>query len=516
MYGDRTKRAAKNVSITLLCQILYIIVSFVCRTVFTKILGAEYLGINGLFSNILTVLSFVELGIGSAIVYKMYKPLSEKDERSLCIYLNFYKKVYRIIILLITVLGILLIPFLDYLVNAEDIDLNITILYLLYLADTITSYIYVYKKSLLIADQKNYIIEIYTQIFNIIINIVQIVVLFISHQFILYLIVKIVGGFICNMVLASKVNMDYPFAKKVIKESINKEDELEFKKNIKGLLLGKIASISFDGTDNVFISLFSGVSTVGVLSNYTMILTTSNAIVNKVFYSLTSTVGKLSVESNSKHVESVFKKIYFVNTLIYGYMFVGMSTLLQKFVTEIWLDEIFHLPTYALELFIIEVCLRGISYPLYMTRTAYGKFYQLQWISALSAVLNIVLDFILGSRYGLAGIILATIVSRTITRGVDSYIVYKDCLKKRVQEYYFMHFTYLCYMAIIEFIIYRICLIVRLDNVVSEFVVEFFTITVIYWIVTIFVFRRTEEYKYYKQFIVKIIKKFENRKWYHC
>jgi len=140
------KDAIRNVSITVLCQILYVVVSFVCRTVFTKILGAEYLGINGLFSNVLTILSFVELGIGSSIVYKLYKPLSENNEHAICVYLYFYKKIYNVIILLVLVLGILLIPFLDFLVTIPDVDINITLLYLLFLADTIISYVYVYKK----------------------------------------------------------------------------------------------------------------------------------------------------------------------------------------------------------------------------------------------------------------------------------------------------------------------------------------------------------------------------------
>lgn len=164
MQNSRANKALKNVSITTLCQIMYILVSFVCRTVFTKTLGAEYLGVNGLFSNVLTMLSFVDLGMGSALVYKMYKPLAMNDEHMLCVYIRFYKKVYIGIAIVVAIIGLGLIPFLNNIVNAPNIDTSIIVLYLLFLLDTIISYLYAYKKSILIADQKNYIVAIYTQI----------------------------------------------------------------------------------------------------------------------------------------------------------------------------------------------------------------------------------------------------------------------------------------------------------------------------------------------------------------
>ena len=150
----RTNSAVKNSTITLGCQFIFLIMSFICRTVFTKTLGAEYLGVSGLFSNILTILSFAELGIGTALVYRMYKPLAENDYKKLKLYVKLYKKIYTIIIIVISIVGIAIIPLLPYLVTAPNVKESITILYILYLLQTIVSYVCVYKKSILIAESK--------------------------------------------------------------------------------------------------------------------------------------------------------------------------------------------------------------------------------------------------------------------------------------------------------------------------------------------------------------------------
>lgn len=182
----RTYSAVKNSTITLGCQFIFLIMSFICRTVFTKTLGAEYLGVSGLFSNILTILSFAELGIGTALVYRMYKPLAENDYKKLKLYVKLYKKIYTIIIIVISIVGIAIIPLLPYLVTAPNVKESITILYILYLLQTIVSYVCVYKKSILIADQKNYIVNLYTQAFNIAMNIAQCIFLVITHDFVIY------------------------------------------------------------------------------------------------------------------------------------------------------------------------------------------------------------------------------------------------------------------------------------------------------------------------------------------
>ena len=497
----RTQKALKNALITTLCQIIYIGTSFVCRTIFTKLLGSEYLGVNGLFSNILTMLSFIELGIGSALVYKMYKPLKEQDENQLIIYMNFYRKVYHVIALLVVAVGLCFIPFLQYIVKEPNINLDIRILYLLFLADTVISYLYVYKKSILIADQKKYLIDVYTQIFNIGMNIVQIIALIITHNFLFYLAIKIIFDWLNNVFCSMRAEKEYPYINRRTKKDISPEDKIKLKKDVKGLLLAKVASVAFDGTDNIFISAFEGLSSVGIISNYTLVLSTINGFVNQVFYSLTASVGNLGVDSPKEQIENVLKKIYFANTLLYGYLAVGMILLLRIFVVEIWVGESYTLSDVTIVLLVLELCLRGIHYPVYMTRSALGMFQELKYVPPICAALNIGLDLVLGKQFGISGIILATVISRLFTRLMDIYVLYHDLFQKRFTVYYKMHFKYLLFIGSVGMVLFFICKMFRGFPVQIGFVLSIGAVTIVYALAVWLVYGRSEEFQYYRYIV---------------
>lgn len=503
---SRTGIALKNVSITLLSQIIYIIVSFVCRTLFTEILGAEYLGLNGLFSNILTMLSFVELGIGSALVYKLYKPLKENDKRKLIVYMNFYRKVYFAIAFIVACLGICMVPFLDYLVEAPGIDINVPFLYLLYLLDTVISYLYVYKKSILIADQKNYIVVLYTQTFNIIMNIGQIGILVFTHDYIMYLLFKILCDWLNNVACSKQAEKAYPFIKEKTKEKISESDEKELKENVKGLLIAKIASVSFDGTDNIFIAKFVGIASVGIISNYTLILTILNGVFNQIFYSLTASIGNLGVDSSKEHVEEVLKRLYFLNAILYGYMGIGMTLLLRTFVVGIWIGEGYILSFFTIFLLVWELCLRGMHYPIYMTRSALGLFSQMRKVPLFCALLNIILDFILGKFYGIDGIIIATIIARIIVRAADIWVLYRNAFKMSVFEYYGTHLKFLLLVLMCMAASSFICGLFEVKNVMLGFVIDIFIISFLYGSAMYLIYRKSNEFCYYKNYIMEKIK----------
>lgn len=426
----------KNLIITFWCQLGYIFVSFICRTVFTYVLGAEYLGINGLFSNVITILSFVELGLGNAMVYKLYKPIKDNDTNSIRIYISFYKHVYRIIMTIVFFVGLALAPFLDKLVSNSNVSTNIYLLYFLFLLDTVISYAYVFRKTIIIADQKNYIIESYTLSFNIAMNIIQMIIVAITHAYIPYLIVKIVFDLLCNAALDLRSVNDYPFLRNLDSNpKLSDEDKKEFYANIKGLFIEKMAAVSFSGTDNIFITMFYNVSMVGIVSQYTMILHAFNLLLTKVYGALTASIGKLNVEENSSFVENVFIKIYFTNALIYGLLFTGMANLLQVFVVDIWLNDDYFLGTIPILLMTAEVCIRGMHYPVFLVRSALGLFAQLRVVALFCAFLNIVLDFILGYFWGISGIIVATIVSRGIVYITDIFVVYKYGFKCSIKNF---------------------------------------------------------------------------------
>ena len=311
MAENRTQKVILNSAVTLSCQIVYLIVSFVCRTIFTKTLGAEYLGISGLFSNILTILSFAELGIGSALVYRMYKPLATNDQEKLREYIQLYKQIYRIITLVILLAGLAFVPFLPSIIVAPNVKENVTLLYILYLAQTVVTYVFVYKKSILIADQKSYIVNICTQMFNFGMNIAQCVFLVVTHNFVIYCILNIVFNLANNIVCSYYADKQYPYLRKASNLKLSSEEIKNLFKDVKGLLLTKIASTAFSGTDNIFISTFIGIRYVGILSNYTVLSSIVNSVLNQIFDAITASIGNLVVTDEKSRAESVLKKTIF-------------------------------------------------------------------------------------------------------------------------------------------------------------------------------------------------------------
>ena len=215
MAMSRTRNSIKNIIFALIGQILALLISFIARTIFIRILGKEILGLNGLFTNILSMLSFAELGIGSAIIYSMYKPLANNDEKAISSLINLYAKAYNIIGIIILILGITLLPFLKFLVKDYETYtyMNINLIYVLFVINSAITYFYSYKRSIIVANQKKYIDSINRTIFLLLLNVVQLVILYITRNYILYLLIQILFGFLENISISIIANKLYPYLK---------------------------------------------------------------------------------------------------------------------------------------------------------------------------------------------------------------------------------------------------------------------------------------------------------------
>lgn len=510
--SSRTENAIRNTKITIICHIVFLVCSFICRTILTKKLGVEYLGIGGLFSNILTILSFAELGLGSTLVYRLYKPFAEDNYNKINLYIRLYKKIYNVIIIVILLIGLAIIPFLKYLVEAPNVKESLELLYLLYLSHTIASYLFVYKKTLLTADQKDYIVSLFNEIFNLIMNVIQCLVLIFLKNYVIFLIVSIVCVILNNIACSIYVSKKYKFLDDEVVDKLSKDEINGLKKDTKGLMMTKIASTAFSGTDNIFISSYIGIAYVGILSNYTLVLTAINSLMNKVFSSITASIGNLiaSKESIDK-TESVLFKMFFLNTALYSYMCIGLSLLIREFVTKIWLNGDFYLSNLVIILVIFELFLRSIHYPLFTTRNALGLFSQYRIVFVIAALLNIVLDFILVKPLGIAGLVIATIFCRSVTYITDIYVVYKYGFKKPMKEYYFKLFKWL----IVTIFCYLICnfMFNYIGTGIIYFILKIIIISILYLIIIMIVYGKSNEMQYYiKLFKQRISKKGIKRK----
>ena len=207
----RVKNSLKNMVVAFITNGLTIIIGLLAQAVFIKVLNDEYLGINGLFNNIISMLGIVELGIGSAIIYNLYKPVYEKDNLKINALMNFYKKSYNIIAIIVLLLGISLLPFLDFFVKDVTISININLVYILFIIDVFCSYLLSYKRSIINANQKNYLVNLIHVGYLILLNAFQIMILVLTHNYYIYLVIKIIMRLLENIILSMLADILYPY-----------------------------------------------------------------------------------------------------------------------------------------------------------------------------------------------------------------------------------------------------------------------------------------------------------------
>ena len=267
--NSRTQKSAKNMTVGMLSQLFTLLLSFVSRTIFIKYLTAEYLGISGLFSNVLTVLSFAELGIGDAMTYAMYKPVKEDNRKLVNQLMVVYKKAYIGIAIVVGTIGLLLSFFLNFIISEPpDIPESLQLIFWLYVINNMASYLLTYKKSILIAYQENYIISGVQQLSSVIQQIAQMIVLYFTRQYILYLIIQILCTILNNIIISIVVKKRYAWINEKESETLPHEVSKEIFTNVKALSISKIAGVVSNGSDNIIISKFIGLSSVGVVRTF--------------------------------------------------------------------------------------------------------------------------------------------------------------------------------------------------------------------------------------------------------
>lgn len=412
MNDSRTGNSIKNIVFSFGNQALALILGFISRTVFLRCLSVDYLGISGLFSDILQMLSLADLGFGTAMTYSMYKPLAEKDYTKLAGLTELYKRIYRIIAAVITCVGLALVPFLQYIVNLDSGLPYLKLYYVLYLINTIASYLVVYKTAILNADQKGYILTKYAGVFNILKTVCMITFLILTKNYTVYLCVQIAFTYGQNIYSSHIAEKMYPFVKEKVKLPWNEAKEVF--KNIKSVFIYKISGVLLNATDNTLISIIIGTAAVGYYSNYTMITTKIAGFVNTLFYSLTASLGNLIVKENQEKRFEIFKVMQSVSILL-STICVICVVFLEQDLIKIWLGTEYVLDNIVLYAIVINFYLSIALLPIWVFREATGLYRKTKYIMLLTAGLNLFFSIILGEMIGLAGIIFASALSRLVT-----------------------------------------------------------------------------------------------------
>ena len=303
----RTKRTLLNVIIGTGALFISTICSFVLRTIFIHKLGETYLGVNGFLTNVLSMLSLAELGIGSAIGFSLYKPLEENNKEKIKSLMKYYKKTYSIIGILVFAFGILLMPFLKFLMKDYELISNLYPIYLIYLVNTSYTYFFSYKRTLVASDQNNYKLSIYDTSFRLLTVGLQIGYLMIYKNFIGYLLINLFVTFLQNLTVNAVINKEYPYIKDKKVKDLTKEEKDPIFINIKGMMFHKVGNYLVNGTDNIIMSKFISIAIVGLYSNYLLIINTVNNFLSSIIGGATASFGSLIASSDNKKVYETFK-----------------------------------------------------------------------------------------------------------------------------------------------------------------------------------------------------------------
>lgn len=440
----RTENSIRNSAFALGGQFVSLLTGFIMRTVFVHTLGDDYLGLNGLFTSILSMLSLTELGLGTAVSFALYKPLAENDEPKIGALMHFYKKAYQLIALLTAAFGLLLLPFLDAITNGvSDTVPHLTIIYLLFLGNTVLSYFFSYKRTLITAHQKHYLNTINESLFMFIQYVIQMAVLLTTYNYVLYLVVQMGCVFCSNLLISRKVDRMYRYLKRYKGERLDGETRSMMKTNIVSMMFHRVGSVAVTGTDNIIIAQIS-MAVLGLYSNYTLIIGTIRTVLSQVFNAVTASVGNLiAVESRERQYE-IYKNINFVNFWIFGFFTVALGQTVEPFIALCFGGERL-LSQGVLYISLINFYLNGMRLSSVLVINAAGLFKQVKYKSFIEAIVNlgVSLFFLIVLKWGIYGVLLGTTVSFLTTNlWWEPYSIYRCAFKEPLRKYFTSYAVY--------------------------------------------------------------------------
>ena len=424
---SRTDNSLRNLKTAVLFKLAAIVVNFIARKIFVVVLTKEYLGLDGTFANILTMLSLAELGVGTAITYSMYKPLAEGDQKLILSLMTLYRKFYTVIGIAVGVLGAALTPFLQYIIrDIPDIP-HIRLIYLMFVLDSSISYFLVYKQSLISAYQYKT---------GMAVTAAQCAALLLTGNYVLYLALKLCATFVCNALLARKADRLYPYLKQKTVQPLPAPVRQDISKNIRAMIAHKLGSVVVFGTDNVLIAYFVGAVSVGLYSNYLLITQSLKSAYSMIFRAMTASIGNLCAAEDTAHAQAVFWRVDLLTRWIYGFSAVCLVVLFNPFIS-LWLgaDYLFSMPIVLL--IVLSFYVTGMRQSVLTFREAMGLYWYDRHKPLFESAINLAVSILLAKPFGIVGIFIGTVVSTLSTcTWVEPYILFRHGFCAPVGKYF--------------------------------------------------------------------------------
>ena len=514
--GSNTAKTLKNSIVAFLAQIVAFLLVFVNRKVFLMFLDLEYLGYQSLFSNVFTLLSVAELGVGQAISYRLYKEIVNSNEDEIGRLMFVYKRVYQIVAAIVLTIGCICFFFLPYIVKDSSLDRGyLALIYFLQLASVVATYFFSYRRVIFTATQQEHKITIIDLTVSICIQVLQLVFLALFRKYLIYLIINLSTGFIQNVILMRMSDREFPYLKKkqiITKEYLNSKN---FFQDVKNVIIHRISYAVYDGTDNIVISSFLGINYVALYGNYQIISSSLNKLlVNKLLNPIQATLGNILYSDRSKEqILNQFKMFDVFSFFFASQISLGFFVFYQPFI-QLWLGQEYLLPFSFVILFCITMYVGLVFEMVYKYRAVLGDFKQDRWFMASSAVLNVVVSLICVQFWGITGIQFGTLIAIIpIVSGRIRFVI-KNYFHESMFGYAFKHVILLGLCATEAVICYFITEPMPVD-------IPFFLLRFVVWLfvpltINTIVFARNKHFidlvRYLKSIFSSIVMKFKKRK----
>lgn len=501
---QRTKRSFYNVLVAVTTNVVILVTAFLVQKVLLSVLGSDYNGINGLFTSVITMMSLTDMGIGSAIIYHLYRPAAEKNYRVINSLLRFYRNSYIVISGVVLTMGAILVFFIPHLVGAVHIQDNIYLIFVLFLTDCLCSYFLSYKKSLLYAYQMNYVLDGIHFGYYMLQNAAQIFVLLYFHSYIAFLILKIVSKGIENGSISYYIYKKYQFTRDRQIYPLDNEIKYDIIKKVKALLFHRLGSLFVTGSDSLVITGILGIFQMNLYTNYHLIIGGMTGLLNKIFETLTSSIGNFLLDSSPEKRKEIYYNIDFLNFWFFGCCTVVLYTVLQP-VIILWVGEQYLLSKYAVFMLTLNFYIQGMRESILTFKDAAGIYHQDRFMPLLEAFINVVFSIVLAGKLGMAGVFIGTIISAGVVF-LYSYPKYvcAPLFHMRYMQYQWQTFQHLVIIIGVMLAAEKIMEILHSDNLwVYVFQACFFS-TVLFHICLLAIYGRSSQIHYYK----KVLKHF--------
>lgn len=512
---SRTKNSLRNVSASILGQSLIILFGFIARKVFIKYLPTAYLGLNGLFGSVLTVLSLAELGLGSAMIFSLYKPIAEKDTVTTQALMQLYKKAYRYIGLIVLAVGSLLTPFIPSIIKEIPPEIsNIQLIYVLFVLNSAISYFFSYKRSFIIASQNRYYIDLVHIAVYFTMNLVQILLLMITGSYLLFLVVQIIATFSENLILTKWVNKKYTWLTETTSHPIPIDIKNNIVRNVKAMAFHRVGGIVMDATDSLLISKLFGLIFLGFYSNYLLIINALKGITQSFFTGIAASVGDFGTSNSGDASYQLYRKIQFFNFWLSAFCSISLLMLINPFISLIWLGEGFLIPTNILIVVIVNFYINSMRRTVLTFKEAYGLPWYDRYKPLIGAGVNLFVSIYLSSKVGIIGVFLGTTFTHlSVNVWWESRVTFNHIFERPL-KYFFKEYIQQTFVSSIGLgAVYLLSIFSVTGSKLLNFILLIIWCAIVPNAIIILIYRKSEEFIFWKRIILRTLSNLK-QKWH--